>query len=140
MYEYFEFDLDSASFEWDEEKERINFRKARLATIPEKESMSMVKMSMKDLDRTLSIEGAKELEAAERLHPVFDEDSPEMTADMLQQFKRMNQEERNKQTVSLRLSPKTLRIAKSYGKGYTSFLSRLLDEAIKDEALVRKCI
>lgn len=27
MYEFFEFDLDSASFEWDEEKERINFRK-----------------------------------------------------------------------------------------------------------------
>lgn len=52
----------------------------------------------------------------------------------------MNQEERNKQTVSLRLSPKTLKIAKSYGKGYTSFLSRLLDEAIQDEELVRKCI
>ncbi len=100
----------------------------------------MVKMSIKDLDRTLSAEEARELEAAERLRPVFDEDSPEMTADMLQQFKRMNQEERSKQTVSLRLSPKTLRIAKSYGKGYTSFLSRLLDEAIKDESLVRKCI
>jgi len=100
----------------------------------------MVKMSIKDLDRTLSVEEVQELEAAQRLHPVFDEDSPEMTADMLQQFKRMNQEERNKQTVSLRLSPRTLRIAKSYGKGYTSFLSRLLDEAIKDESLVRKCI
>ena len=102
--------------------------------------MSMVKMSIKDLDRTLSDEEMQELEAAEQLHPVFDEDSPEMTADMLQQFKRMNQEDRNKQTVSLRLSPKTLKIAKSYGKGYTSFLSRLLDEAIQDEALVRKCI
>lgn len=102
--------------------------------------MSMVKMSIKDLDRTLSDEEMQELEAAEQLHPVFDADSPEMTADMLQQFKRMNQEDRNKQTVSLRLSPKTLKIAKSYGKGYTSFLSRLLDEAIQDESLVRKCI
>lgn len=27
MYEYFEFDLEKASFEWDEEKERINFIK-----------------------------------------------------------------------------------------------------------------
>ena len=27
MYERFEFDLDHASFEWDEEKERINFIK-----------------------------------------------------------------------------------------------------------------
>ena len=102
--------------------------------------MSMVKMSIKDLDRTLSSEEMQELEAAEQLHPVFDTDSPEMTADMLLQFKRMSQEDRNKQTVSLRLSPKTMRIAKSYGKGYTSFLSRLLDEAIKDEELVRKCI
>ena len=102
--------------------------------------MSMVKMSINDLDRTLSGEEMQELAAAEQMQPVFDADSPEMTADMLLQFKRMNQEERNKQTVSLRLSPKTLKIAKSYGKGYTSFLSRLLDEAIQDEELVRKCI
>lgn len=100
----------------------------------------MVKMSIKDLDRTLSGEEMQGLAAAEQMQPVFDADSPEMTAGMLLQFKRMNQEERNKQTVSLRLSPKTLKIAKSYGKGYTSFLSRLLDEAIQDEELVRKCI
>ena len=102
--------------------------------------MNMVKMSINDLDRTLSGEEMQELAAAEQMQPVFDADSSEMTADMLLQFKRMNQEERNKQTVSLRLSPKTLKIAKSYGKGYTSFLSRLLDEAIQDEELVRKCI
>ena len=102
--------------------------------------MNMVKMSFKDLDRTLSGEEMQDLAAAEQMQPVFDADSPEMTADMLLQFKRMNQDERNKQTVSLRLSPKTLKIAKSYGKGYTSFLSRLLDEAIQNEELVRKCI
>ena len=34
---------------------------------------------------------------------------------MLIQFKRMNKEERVKQTVSLRLSPSTLRKAKSLG-------------------------
>ena len=100
----------------------------------------MVKMSIKDLDRTLSGEEMQDLAAAEQMQPVFDADSPEMTADMLLQFKRMNQEERNKQTVSIRISPKTLKIAKSYGKGYTSFLSRLLDEAIQNEELVRKCI
>ena len=27
MYEYFDFDLSKASFEWDEEKDRINFTK-----------------------------------------------------------------------------------------------------------------
>ena len=80
--------------------------------------MSMVKMSIKELDRTLSDEEMQELEAAEQLHPVFDADSPEMTADMLQQFKRMNQEDRNKQTVSLRLSPKTRACSKLSVKRY----------------------
>ena len=61
--------------------------------------MNMVKMSFKDLDRTLSGEEMQDLAAAEQMQPVFDADSPEMTADMLLQFKRMNQEERNKQTV-----------------------------------------
>ena len=102
--------------------------------------MNMTKMSIKDIGRELSPEEQAELEAAASLPPVFDEDSPEMTAETLLEFKRMRQSERNKQTVSLRLSPSTLKKAKMYGKGYTSFLSRLLDEAIKDESLIRKCI
>ena len=100
----------------------------------------MVKMTLNDLMQTPSEEELRELEAAEAMAPVFDEDSPEMTAEQLIQFKRMHREDRNKQTVSLRLSPDTLKKAKAYGKGYTSFLSRLLDAAIEDEALVRKCV
>ncbi len=100
----------------------------------------MVKMTLNDLMQAPSEEEVRELEAAEAMDPVFDEDSPEMTAEQLIQFKRMHREDRNKQTVSLRLSPDTLKKAKAYGKGYTSFLSRLLDAAIEDEALVRKCI
>ena len=34
----------------------------------------------------------------------------------------------------------TLKKAKQYGKGYTGFLSRLIDAAIDDEELVRRCI
>lgn len=100
----------------------------------------MVKMTLNDLMQAPSEEELRELEAAEAMAPVFDEDSPEMTAEQLIQFKRMHREDRNKQTVSLRLSPDTLKKAKAYGKGYTSFLSRLLDAAIEDEALVRKCV
>lgn len=102
--------------------------------------MNMVKMSINELNEDLSPNELAELDAASIKPPVFDEDSPEMTAEMLLQFKRMHQGERNKQTVSLRLSPSTLRKAKMYDKGYISFLSRLLDEAIKDDSLVRKCI
>jgi hypothetical protein len=69
--------------------------------------------------------------------PLYDDDSPEMTLDMLKQFKRMN---RTKQTASIRLSPKAQNFSKAYGKGYTSFLSRLIDAALDDEDLVKRCI
>ena len=82
----------------------------------------------------------RELEEAESKTPVFDADSPAMTVEQLLQFKRMNRENRTKQTISLRISPATLKKAKQYGKGYTSLLSRLLDIAIDDEELVRRCI
>lgn len=42
--------------------------------------------------------------------------------------------------VIVRISPATLKKAKEYGKGYTGLLSRLLDIAINDEEMVRKCI
>ncbi|MBR3015482.1 MAG: BrnA antitoxin family protein [Clostridia bacterium] len=102
--------------------------------------MNMVKMTLNELDRELTAEEKQELEAAEAKAPVFDEDSPAMTMEQLMQFKRMNRENRTKQTISLRVSPATLKKAKQYGKGYTSLLSRLLDIAINDEELVRKCI
>ena len=102
--------------------------------------MNMEKMTLNELNQELTPEEIRELEAAEAKTPVFDEDSPAMTMEQLMQFKRMNRENRTKQTISLRVSPATLKKAKQYGKGYTSLLSRLLDIAINDEELVRKCI
>ena len=63
-----------------------------------------------------------------------------MMKEQLMQFKRINHENRTKPTISLRISPATLKKAKQYGKGYTGLLSKLLDEAIDDEGLVRNCI
>ncbi len=100
----------------------------------------MVKMTMNDLTRELTAEEQLELEAAEQRDPVFDVDSPLMSDEQLLQFKRVNRENRTKPTVSLRISPATLKKAKQYGKGYTGFLSRLIDAAIDDEELVRRCI
>ncbi|MBQ9065487.1 MAG: antitoxin [Blautia sp.] len=100
----------------------------------------MVKMSFKDLDSELSKEELQELEEAAVRTIVFDDESPEMTADMLKQFKQMKQKDRTKQTASIRLSEKAQRFSKSYGKGYTSFLSRLIDAALDDAALVKKCL
>ena len=80
------------------------------------------------------------LEKAKNLPIVFDEDSPELTEEDLKGFRRVSEEnrlERNKQTVTLRLSPQALRKAKSLGKGYTSVLSRILEGALSDNDVIR---
>lgn len=100
----------------------------------------MVTMNINELNADLTADELLELETAERLEPVFDNDSPAMTAEQLKQFKRVSRQSRIKPTISLRISPATLQKAKRYGKGYTGFLSRLLDEAINNDELVRKCI
>ena len=102
--------------------------------------MNMVKMTANDLMQPLTEEELREIEEAENRNPVFDDDSPEMNVTQLSQFRRMYSMDRSKQTVSLRLSRNTYNKARTYGKGYTSFLSRLLDEAINDEELVKKCV
>ena len=100
----------------------------------------MAKMNGKELSCDLTADEWQELNTASKRRPLFDEDSPELTDEMLQQFKRLHQKERIKQTVSLRISPATLKKAKMYGKGYTAFLSRLLDAAIQNDDMVRKCL
>ena len=100
----------------------------------------MMKMTLNDLNTELTEEELRELDEAEKKEPVFDDDSPLMMKEQLMQFKRINHENRTKPTISLRISPATLKKAKQYGKGYTGLLSRLLDAAIDDEELVRKCI
>lgn len=70
----------------------------------------------------------------------FDDDCPELTTEQLKQFARVsekNSEERRKQTVTLRLSPQAVRTAKSLGKGYTSVLSRILENALTDAELIK---
>ena len=100
----------------------------------------MVKMTLNDLNTELTEEELFELEEAEKKEPVFDDESPLLMKEQLMQFKRINHENRTKPTISLRVSPATLKKAKQYGKGYTGFLSRLLDAAIDDEELLRKCL
>ena len=81
------------------------------------------------------------LHQAEKMPVVFDDDSPMLTEDDLRRFKKIseeNKEARNKQTVSLRLSPRALETAKSLGKGYTSVLSRILENALKDKKTIEK--
>ena len=91
----------------------------------------MVNVSCKELNAELTREELEELENAAARTIKYDEDSPEMT---------MKQNSRTKQTASIRLSEKAQRFSKAYGKGYTSFLSRLIDAALDDDTLVKKCL
>ncbi len=50
----------------------------------------MVKMNLNDLSPVLSQEELADLENAETLNPIFDEDCPEMTEEMLHQFHGIN--------------------------------------------------
>lgn len=88
-------------------------------------------------------EQRKQLEEAARRPIVFDEDCPELTEEQLSEMAALAREQRAaraKPVISLRISPSTLAKAKATGKGYTGFLSRLLDNAINDPELVRKSL
>ena len=84
-----------------------------------------------------------EIELAASMPIVPDEDAPELT---LEQYAEMAAIARNRRSknikpvVALRISPETLEKAKATGKGYTGFLSRLLDNAINDPKMVSKSL
>lgn len=66
-----------------------------------------------------------------------------MTTEQLEELKNIAQqrrEEAKKTLISLRLNNKTLEKARSLGKGYTGILSRLLDLAIEDPEMLKKCV
>lgn len=93
-----------------------------------------------DFSKPLTDEQKKMLEELKTRPVTPDEDCPELTAEQLKQFARVsekNREERRKQTVTLRLSPQAVRTAKSLGKGYTSVLSRILENALTDAELIK---
>ena len=58
----------------------------------------------------------------------------------LAEIARQKRSEQKKVVVSIRISPDTLEKAKATGKGYTGFLSRLLDNAIDDPQMVEKSL
>ena len=85
----------------------------------------------------------REIELAAARTPVRDEDAPELTPEQLAEMAaiaKRQRAEKVKPVVSLRISPDTLDKAKATGKGYTGFLSRLLDNAINDPQLVAKSL
>lgn len=70
-----------------------------------------------------------------------DEDCPELTQTQLSQFQRISEcdrEEHHKISVTLQLSPQALEKAKSFGKGYTSVLSHILENALNNSDTIHQ--
>lgn len=96
-----------------------------------------------DITKPLTADQVKMLDDLETRPITFDEDCPELTEEQLAEFHRVSEirkEERRKKTVTIRLSSRSLSKAKSLGKGYTSVLSRILEEALEDDDFIRKCL
>ena len=74
---------------------------------------------------------------------ITDEDAPELTLEQYAEMAAIAKNRRVKKikpVIALRISPETLDKAKATGKGYTGFLSRLLDNAINDPQIVAKSL
>lgn len=85
-------------------------------------------------------EEKSELRTLRNRESVPDEDNHIITIEQITEFKRIAAErkaERNKQIVAIRLSPQALAKAKALGKGYTSVLSRILENALNDPDVIK---
>lgn len=93
-------------------------------------------------DEPLTEAQIKELDALESRPVEFDADCPELTADQLKQIAAQARAKRaaRRQVVALRVSAATLEKAKATGRGYTGFMSRLLDLAINNPEMVKRCL
>lgn len=82
----------------------------------------------------------KMLEDAAKLSLPEDDEYPEFSEEELAQFHKISGErnqQRQKQTITLRLSAKAISKAKSLGKGYTSVLSRILESALENPDTIK---
>ena len=85
----------------------------------------------------------REIESAALRPSVPDEDAPELTPEQYAEMAalaRVRRLQNVKPVVAIRISPSTLEKAKATGRGYTGFLSRLLDNAINNPQLVAQSL
>ena len=97
----------------------------------------------KNIDVTMkpTKEQIQMLEKAATMAIPADSEYPEFTEEELMQFKRISDQRRTnrqKQPLTLRLSPQAITKAKSLGKGYTSVLSRILEDALGNPDIIKR--
>ena len=81
-----------------------------------------------------------EIRAAAKRPIKYTADAPRLTNKELAEFKQLNAENRKKIQCTLRLSKKSLEWWKSLGEGYTSAMSRMLEEAQNHPEILKKII
>lgn len=94
-----------------------------------------------DISQPPTPEQLEMLQRAAEMPIPEDSDLPPLTEEQLSQFHRVSEEHniaRRKVTVTLRISPQALARAKSLGKGYTSVMSRVLENALADPEVIEK--
>ena len=83
------------------------------------------------------------LRKAEASPVSYDDDCPTLTKEQLSLFQKANdiakseRTQNRKQNITIRLSPQTIVKAKSFGKGYTSILARILENALNDPETIK---
>lgn len=101
----------------------------------------MLKRVNIDVTKSPTPEQMEMLMSAAQLPIPEDAEYPEFSDEELMEFKRVSHErrtDRNKQTVTLRISPQALQKARSLGKGYTSILSRILESALENPEIIKE--
>ena len=94
-----------------------------------------------DFDKPLTEAQKNMLKEMEHKPAAPDEECPEYTEEELLNMMKLAAErraDRQKKTVTLRLSPVALKKAKSLGKGYTSVLSRILENALNNPEVIQR--
>lgn len=92
--------------------------------------MNMAKITMSSLPAQLTPEELAELEAAEKMPIIFDDDCPRMTDDMLKQFHKMHK-------ITIKVSTGSMKKIKSSGPDYAKILSHLSVLALNDAEMIK---
>ncbi len=93
----------------------------------------MVRMKLNEIEDCLTDEEKADIEATDNMPITYDDDSPQMTAEMLKQFHAFD-------AISIRVSRETINKVKAYDKDIAGFLSRVIEAAFSDNELIQKCV
>lgn len=94
-----------------------------------------------DIYAPLSEEDERLLQEAMEQDVAYDEDCPPLTNKEIEMFRQVaaqRKKNRNRQTVSIRLSAAAMEKARSLGKGYTAVLSRICEAALADNNTIKR--